>query len=213
MAEARSWLWSEGVEGEISDTDETRITLTAHEALWARFMTKWRAECVRLRVCYGCIYLGVAGTSLCCSHYLDTGKRRNCPCDGTPCPAKKVYPGWKPTPEYERFLRDTEKTVQARNTEKTVRARKTPPEKERKRRRISWDYEYAYGLYQRGIAVSQISEIMGVSKNTVNNHARTEGWKTGTKNVFPKKIDLGPEIEAYRRHRAQKEAEAENQTG
>lgn len=208
-AEAAMWLWNETVEGEISDT-EPRMTRKEHEALWKRFMKVCRSECVRMRNCYGCIYLSSAGISLCCSHILDTGNRRPCAFGGPNCAGKKTFPGWKPTPEYKQFLRDTAK---ARKEAAAVQSTKNPA----KRSRAKWDTEYGYMLFrEKRFSVGEIAAIMGVKRNAVVSYANAHNWRGGRHNIqYPTKQgrDLTAEIEAYRRYREQKEKDAENQTG
>ena len=207
-AEAALWLWSEAVEGEISDTGP-RMTLEEHEALWARYAEKYRTECVRMRNCYGCMYLGSAGSSLCCSHILDTGNRRPCAFDSRKCAAQAVFPGWKPTPEYENFLRETEKAAKEAAAVQSTK-------KGAKRNRAKWDTEYGYMLYQQKYSVGEIARILGVGRIAVAEYARAHNWRGDRHNIqYPPQQgrDLTAEIEAYRRYREQKEKEAEQQTG
>ena len=207
-AEAAMWLWSEAVEGEVSDT-EPRMTRKEHEALWERYMKQWRSECVRMRNCYGCVYLSSCGSSLCCSHILETGSRRPCAFDSQQCTAKKTFPGWKPTPEYKAFLRETKK---AEKEAAVVKSAKSPA----KRNRAKWDTEYAYALFQQKYSTGEIATIMGVKRNAVVSYANAHNWRCGRHTIqYPthQGRDLTAEIEAYRRYREQKEKEAERQTG
>ncbi len=211
-AEAAVWLWSEAVEGEISDT-EPRMTRSEHEALWKRYMSARRYECVRMQNCYGCVYLRSAGSSLCCSHILETGSRRPCAFGGPNCAGKKTFPDWKPTPEYKKFLRETKR---AEKEAATVQNAKKPANSNAKRNRAKWDTEYAYELYQRKFSVGEIAAIIGVSRDAVVDYSIAHNWRGGRHNIqYPAQRgrDLTAEIEAYRRHREQREKEAENQTG
>lgn len=175
------------------------MTAKDAEQMWKRYLTQQPRAIERFRHCVGCIHLRQAGgTYLVCCYLLLTGRRRPC-AFGDPCPVKVVPEGFRLPEEYAAWCEELDAREEA--------VWKKPGQRGRI---ATWDTEWARALFDRGFAVSEISQIIGVSMYTINSYMSEHLWNynedgTKRKKTFPKRSpeEIEAEKEAFERHKAE----------
>lgn len=170
---------------------------TAKEAreLWENTARTIPTEAERMRHCCGCVWLKTCGSNLCCSHILDTDKKRPCP-PGPGCTAKRTPPGWKYPAGYAAWCAEID-----RKRGKTIKPRSKQPDFQR---------IYARELHDRHVHTDDIAAIVGLSSVTIRGLIARENWKGAGKWRVLKRMDgftVMIERERYQEAKAKWDAE------
>lgn len=142
---------------------------TAKEAkeLWENTFRTLPAEARRMRHCCGCQWLKSCGAYLCCSHILDTDRKRPCP-PGPNCTAKKTPPGWKYPKGYADWCAEMD-----RKHGKKLQQCKTKQQ--------SFQRIYARQLHDQHWHTEDIAAVVGMEVLALRGLIARENWKHGEK--------------------------------
>lgn len=151
------------------ETDaEGPMTAAYAEQMWKRYLSQQPRMIERFRHCMGCVHLRQAGGSyLVCCYLLHTGHKRPTKF-GSTCTVKDVAEGFEFPDGYLEWCGELDQIEEGKSKKRRVPGQRG--------RFAAWDTDYAKSLYDRGFAVSEISEIMGISKNTLMNYGMSHLW-------------------------------------
>lgn len=181
--------WGSVAEASTDAEPDSGRPQTAKQAkeLWNYIKSRNALEAERMRYCCGCVWLKSCGAFLCCSHLLDTGKRRPCP-PGKDCTEKRTPDGWKYPKNYAEWCAEAD--------------RKRNDQNKRKKRHDTFQWQYAKQLYLARYHAADIAEICGLNVKRIREAATTERWKNGeTWRVKKRLPDLSGEKELYQREK------------
>lgn len=198
MAEDSKWLVDVEIPSLETDSPEPMSAKDA-EDMWKRYLKQQPRAIERFRHCVGCVHLRQAGGAyLVCCYLLLTGKKRPC-IFGDPCPVKEVPDGFKLPDEFAAWCENLDRMEDEVKRVKGQRGRSP-----------TWDTNYAKALFDRGLAPSEICEIMGISQHTFSSYSTQHMWNYDEegmkkKKVFPKRSpeEIEAEKEAFERHKAE----------
>lgn len=187
---------------------------------WALLKSCGQAEIEKWRWCRGCKYLSSAGCSGCCDYLLMTGKRRPCPI-GKDCTVREYKKYYQPSDSHVAWCTDVDKRLeseqrtqnelrrkieQAVNDDTAVKLEYSLCKRSGIRSR-SFDEEYAFDLYCRGFYISDIREILNVSKWINLNAIAMNEWRSQMPpGVQFQRHDIQEEKEKYLIYKAKLDA-------